>query len=212
MGSTFCSILLRVPVVCAHESACRGSCAVGVMASYHAYAPAAPEADGDVLDDEEEEEDSDQDGAEVPQPSGFAATCGPLGWRPSPPPQGVRRGRPPNSGARGPRLSYEQLSALFHVTVTEAAATLGVCRTTLKTACRHYGIQRWPKRKAPERRGAQDKGAMPPPSAKPKTTRAPKSEAPVALKVQSGVPSLMDVVCRGAEELVKTRACPWMTV
>ena len=43
-------------------------------------------------------------------------------------------------------IPYDVLSRHFGMTVTAAAAALGVGRTTLKLICRSHGIQRWPKR------------------------------------------------------------------
>jgi len=43
-------------------------------------------------------------------------------------------------------ISATQLRALFHLPLRTAAARLGVCPSTVKTACRTHGIPRWPYR------------------------------------------------------------------
>ncbi|KAJ7514834.1 hypothetical protein O6H91_23G061700 [Diphasiastrum complanatum] len=44
-------------------------------------------------------------------------------------------------------LRLSNLSAYFHLSVVEAAKKLGVSQTTLKKACRKFGLKRWPGRK-----------------------------------------------------------------
>lgn len=39
------------------------------------------------------------------------------------------------------------LSTYFHLSVADAAKKLGVSQTTLKKACRKFGLKRWPGRK-----------------------------------------------------------------
>ncbi|CAG9466545.1 unnamed protein product [Pedinophyceae sp. YPF-701] len=46
----------------------------------------------------------------------------------------------------GRKLTLADLEAHFHLGLKEAAADLGVCPTTLKRACRRFGIARWPRR------------------------------------------------------------------
>lgn len=48
----------------------------------------------------------------------------------------------------GKHLTYKDLAKHFGVGLKEAAATLGICPTTLKRACRRNGIERWPSRHA----------------------------------------------------------------
>lgn len=44
-------------------------------------------------------------------------------------------------------LKMSDLSAYFHLSVVDAAKKLGVSQTTLKKACRKFGLKRWPGRK-----------------------------------------------------------------
>ena len=44
-------------------------------------------------------------------------------------------------------FSPEELKACFHMSMNEASAHLGVCKTVLKRRCRQLGIARWPARK-----------------------------------------------------------------
>jgi hypothetical protein len=44
-------------------------------------------------------------------------------------------------------LTFDSLSAYFHLTLTEAAAKLGICKSLLKMVCRQNGIARWPRRR-----------------------------------------------------------------
>ncbi|XP_024396538.1 uncharacterized protein [Physcomitrium patens] len=44
-------------------------------------------------------------------------------------------------------LKLSDLSTYFHLSVVEAAKKLGVSQTTLKKACRKFGLKRWPGRK-----------------------------------------------------------------
>ncbi|BBM98225.1 hypothetical protein Mp_1g11830 [Marchantia polymorpha subsp. ruderalis] len=44
-------------------------------------------------------------------------------------------------------LKLSDLSAYFHLSVVDAAKKLGVSQTTLKKACRKFGLKRWPGRK-----------------------------------------------------------------
>lgn len=44
-------------------------------------------------------------------------------------------------------LRMSDLSAFFHLSVVDAAKKLGVSQTTLKKACRKFGLKRWPGRK-----------------------------------------------------------------
>lgn len=52
-----------------------------------------------------------------------------------------RRGRM----GRGRHLTYNDLQKYFGLRLEQAAAELGICKTTLKRACRRNGIPRWPK-------------------------------------------------------------------
>ncbi|KAI5075083.1 hypothetical protein GOP47_0009159 [Adiantum capillus-veneris] len=45
------------------------------------------------------------------------------------------------------RLKMSELSTYFHLSVVDAAKKLGVSQTTLKKACRNFGLKRWPGRK-----------------------------------------------------------------
>ncbi|MCO5596834.1 hypothetical protein L7F22_050904 [Adiantum nelumboides] len=45
------------------------------------------------------------------------------------------------------RLKMSELSTYFHLSVVDAAKKLGVSQTTLKKACRKFGLKRWPGRK-----------------------------------------------------------------
>ena len=59
----------------------------------------------------------------------------------------------------GKHLTYQDLQKHFGVGLKQAAATLGICPTTLKRACRRNGIDRWPshhgRRTAPKNNGSQ---------------------------------------------------------
>jgi hypothetical protein len=44
-------------------------------------------------------------------------------------------------------VTREELVALFHLPISEAAMKLGICTTVIKKICRGYGIPRWPQRK-----------------------------------------------------------------
>ncbi|EFJ25331.1 hypothetical protein SELMODRAFT_99671, partial [Selaginella moellendorffii] len=44
-------------------------------------------------------------------------------------------------------LILSDLSAYFHLSIVDAAKKLGVSQTTLKKACRKFGLKRWPGRK-----------------------------------------------------------------
>jgi len=44
-------------------------------------------------------------------------------------------------------VSYEDLEALFHLPVKDAAREMNLCATTFKKACRSFGIEEWPFRK-----------------------------------------------------------------
>ena len=47
------------------------------------------------------------------------------------------------------RITYENVVKLFHLSLSDASARLGVSETYLKTRCRLLGISRWPYRKVP---------------------------------------------------------------
>ncbi|KAH7302646.1 hypothetical protein KP509_23G081500 [Ceratopteris richardii] len=51
------------------------------------------------------------------------------------------------TGAGTHRLRMSELSTHFHLSVVDAAKKLGVSQTTLKKACRKFGLKRWPGRK-----------------------------------------------------------------
>lgn len=53
---------------------------------------------------------------------------------------------PKKAQAQGRKLTMEDLQQHFNVGLKEAASRLGICPTTLKRACRRFGIQRWPRR------------------------------------------------------------------
>ena len=44
-------------------------------------------------------------------------------------------------------VSYEDLEALFHLPLKDAAREINLCATTFKKACRSFGIEEWPFRK-----------------------------------------------------------------
>jgi len=44
-------------------------------------------------------------------------------------------------------LTFEQISAYFHLPINEASKELKICATILKKVCRANGITRWPHRK-----------------------------------------------------------------
>lgn len=44
-------------------------------------------------------------------------------------------------------INFDALSAYFHLTLTEAASKLGICKSLLKMVCRKNGISRWPRRR-----------------------------------------------------------------
>ena len=71
----------------------------------------------------------------------------------------LKEGEDPNA-FRHIRVSYEALEALFHLPLKEAAREIGLCPTTFKKACRHFGLQKWPARRdsAIARRNAQTDG------------------------------------------------------
>ncbi|XP_002975726.2 uncharacterized protein LOC9630378 [Selaginella moellendorffii] len=50
-------------------------------------------------------------------------------------------------GAGTHHLILSDLSAYFHLSIVDAAKKLGVSQTTLKKACRKFGLKRWPGRK-----------------------------------------------------------------
>ena len=41
-------------------------------------------------------------------------------------------------------ISLENLTPLFHLSLKQAAAKLGICTTALKSVCRKFGLKRWP--------------------------------------------------------------------
>lgn len=41
-------------------------------------------------------------------------------------------------------LDLPTLSALYHLPLKEAAMTLGICPTAMKSACRRIGVHKWP--------------------------------------------------------------------
>ncbi|KAL2650943.1 hypothetical protein R1flu_019071 [Riccia fluitans] len=51
------------------------------------------------------------------------------------------------TGVGSHHLKLSDLSAFFHLSVVDAAKKLGVSQTTLKKACRKFGLKRWPGRK-----------------------------------------------------------------
>lgn len=53
-------------------------------------------------------------------------------------------------GAGTHHLRMSDLSTYFHLSVVDAAKKLGVSQTTLKKACRKFGLKRWPGRKVME--------------------------------------------------------------
>ncbi|KAG6543437.1 hypothetical protein Mapa_015107 [Marchantia paleacea] len=53
----------------------------------------------------------------------------------------------PQAGVGTHHLKLSDLSAYFHLSVVDAAKKLGVSQTTLKKACRKFGLKRWPGRK-----------------------------------------------------------------
>jgi len=65
-------------------------------------------------------------------------------------------------------LSLRTFSPLFHLPLGEAAEKLGVCRTSLKNACRKCGIGRWPFHASKGRvRGDSSSSLAPPPAQTP---------------------------------------------
>eukprot|EP01025_Chloroclados_australasicus_P036923 TRINITY_DN3758_c0_g1_i1.p1 TRINITY_DN3758_c0_g1~~TRINITY_DN3758_c0_g1_i1.p1 ORF type:complete len:720 (-),score=126.29 TRINITY_DN3758_c0_g1_i1:2945-5104(-) len=52
----------------------------------------------------------------------------------------------PKQVGYGHRLTYDDLVKHFGMGLKDAAGALGVCTTTLKRACRRYGIKKWPRR------------------------------------------------------------------
>lgn len=44
-------------------------------------------------------------------------------------------------------LWYEELAQYFHMSINEAAESLGMCMSAIKKICRRHGISRWPHRK-----------------------------------------------------------------
>ena len=44
-------------------------------------------------------------------------------------------------------VSYEDLEALFHLPLKDAAREINLCATTVKKACRSFGMEEWPFRK-----------------------------------------------------------------
>jgi len=55
---------------------------------------------------------------------------------------------PPVRGTDQPVvLTLETLSAQFHLPLMQAARVLGICPTSVKTACRKFGVDRWPYRR-----------------------------------------------------------------
>ena len=56
-------------------------------------------------------------------------------------------------------VSYEDLEALFHLPVKDAAREMNLCATTFKKACRSFGLEEWPFRKG---RIAQTEPVYPP--------------------------------------------------
>lgn len=47
----------------------------------------------------------------------------------------------------GPNVTREDLTAHFHLPISEAARRLNICTTVMKKICRQHGISRWPQRK-----------------------------------------------------------------
>jgi len=47
----------------------------------------------------------------------------------------------------GPSVAREDLTAHFHLPISDAARRLNICTTVMKKICRQHGISRWPQRK-----------------------------------------------------------------
>lgn len=45
------------------------------------------------------------------------------------------------------KLTYEELKAMFHMSISDAAKTLGLTMSAFKEECRLHHIKRWPYRK-----------------------------------------------------------------
>ena len=57
-----------------------------------------------------------------------------------------KEGEDPNA-QRYIRVSYEALEGLFYLPLKEAAHEIGLCPTTVKKACRRFGLEQWPFRR-----------------------------------------------------------------
>ena len=75
-----------------------------------------------------------------------------------------KEGEDPGQLPRTISINYDRLERLFHLPLREAACEVGLCPTTLKKACRSFGMERWPFRKGQSRnpltRTAHTEGVM----------------------------------------------------